>query len=145
MLEMINQKLELLLFKCGFAVSSVRRLVRDQVYVTAVICFIALIMYAFTPWPLHFAAGTLLLAGNLFLSARFGQRILFFRQSKLAAVINLLARFYIRLACTAVIAYILIVRMGVSGLAMLAGAVVLAGSILFLAWIQFAGRKVKEV
>lgn len=145
MIERINQKLERTLFNCGFTVPGVRRIVRDQSYVVALICVLALPLSLLSLWPVHFAIGALLLAVNLFMSARFGHKVLQIKQSKSSAVVGLLLRFYIRLTCTAVIAYILIVHMGVSGLAILAGAVTLATATLLLAWIQFAGRKAKEV
>ena len=140
----IHQKIERVLYKLGYTVPSVRRLVRSELYLTAAVCVAAILLFYFSDRPLHFAAGALLVAFNVFGMARFVQNAVHI-ENRRRAVVALLIRFNARLLVTGVLAYALIVWAQVSPIWLLAGITTLVLSVLVFGGAQVISFKLKEV
>lgn len=140
----IHQKTERALYRLGFTVPGVRRLVRNELYFTAAVCAAAVLLFYFSDRPLHFAAGALLVAFNVFGMARFAQTAVYIKDRR-RAIVALLFRFNVRLLLTGVLAYALIVWAQVSALWLLAGITTLVLSVLVFGGAQVISFKLKEV
>jgi hypothetical protein len=139
----IHHKTEAGLFRRGFKVPEVRKIVRNQIYLLGVTLIVAAAFGWIEPIFFHFAAGVILITYNFYSLAKFVQQIVFFSSSR-RAVVELLIRFYGRLLLTGAVLFALIVWAGVSVPALLAGLSTVIMTILFWGASQMLGHKAKE-
>lgn len=139
----IHHKTEAGLFRRGFKVPEVRKIVRNQIYIMSLSLIIAAAFGWVEPIFFHFAAGALLITYNFYSLAKFIQQIVFFSGGR-KAVFELLIRFYGRLLFTGAALFALIVWAGVSVPALMAGLSTVIMTILFWGVTQMMGHKAKE-
>jgi hypothetical protein len=130
----LDQKIEAWLYRRGFVIQGVRRLVKCQLYVSLMSSVGALILAP--SWGGGFAAGALLMTLNFIFLARVIQELVYVRRG---AVTALLFGFYLRLFMTGAALYLLIVWIGVSAVALLAGLTTVVVTILM--WSVFIRGK----
>jgi hypothetical protein len=130
----LDQKIEAWLYRRGFVIQEVRRLVKCQLYVSLMSSVGALILAP--SWGGGFAAGALLMTLNFIFLARVIQELVYVRRG---AVTALLFGFYLRLFMTGAALYLLIVWVGVSAVALLAGLTTVVVTILM--WSVFIRGK----
>jgi hypothetical protein len=130
----LDQKIEAWLYRRGFVIQGVRGLVKCQLYVSLMSSVGALILAP--SWGGGFAAGALLMTLNFIFLARVIQELVYVRRG---AVTALLFGFYLRLFMTGAALYLLIVWVGVSAVALLAGLTTVVVTILM--WSVFIRGK----
>lgn len=131
------------MFRRGFKIPEVRRIVRNQLYILCVSLIVAAALGWVAPVFFHFAAGVLLITFNFYTLAKCIQQIVYFTSSR-RAIFELLVRFYGKLLLTGAALFALIVWGGVSVPALLAGLSTVIMTILFWGASQMLGHKAKE-
>jgi hypothetical protein len=112
------QKIEVGLFRRGFVLPEARRLVRNQILLSAGCTAVACLVTGFTNPGLSFAAGAFIMTVNFWWLVKAAQELVRVRQG---AVFTLLTLFYGRLALTAVAIAGLVAWGGASVYGLLAG------------------------
>ena len=104
----------------GFTSPESRRIIADQILLTAAACALGLIAFPLTAWPLAFGLGTLIATVNLWQIARFAHWSVGRKFSGTLAFIGFGAYLF-RFAGTGVILYLLLVRAAMPLLPLVAG------------------------
>lgn len=107
-----------MLYRCGFAVTDARRLMRNQMLLSAGLSAVACLVTGFANFGLSFAAGALIISLNFWWLVKAAQELV---QVKQGAMFTLLTLFYGRLALTAVAIAGLVAWAGASVSGLLAG------------------------
>lgn len=129
--------IERLLYRWGYFVPEVRRMVAAQM----VIALLAVGLLPFGSWGIGFCAGVVLATINFLALAKVIQELVFVRRGAVAA---LLMGFYVRLLLTAAALYVLIVSWQVSVVMLLAGVSTVVLNILLWGIVHCVGRTSKE-
>lgn len=107
-----------MLYRRGFAVTEARRLMRNQMLLSAGLSALACLVTGFANWGLSFTAGAAVISLNFWWLAKAAQELV---QVKQGAMFTLLTLFYGRLALTAVAIAGLVAWAGASVYGLLAG------------------------
>lgn len=136
-MKKLNRKIEKYLYKKNFKVEGVRKLVRNQIYLT----FLGIVgILPFPEWRLDFSIGALLGLFNFYFLAKLIQELVFLKKGAITA---LLFQFYLRLFLTGLVLFWAIVYLKVDIIALLVGlSIVLINIILF--GLILVGEKFKE-
>jgi hypothetical protein len=141
MLKKINTMIEGFLYRRGFKLHDVRRIVGNQLVYSTVSTLVALLATGFGTWGIAYAAGALLISFNFYLVAKAAQEAVW---SQGGGVTALLFWFYLRLGASGIILYGLIVWARMPIAALLAGLSTVLITALYWGVTRFAGQKVKE-
>ncbi|KUJ95898.1 MAG: ATP synthase I [Desulfonauticus sp. 38_4375] len=134
----VNKKVEKFLYQRNFKVEGVRKLVRNQIYLS--LGGIVLTLPFFSSWWLEFSIGSLLGLFNFYFLAKLIQELVYIKRGAVAA---LLFQFYLRLFITGIVLFITIVYLKADIIALLGGlSIVLLNVILF--GLILVGEKFKE-
>jgi len=107
-----------MLYRRGFAVTDARRLMRNQLLLSAGGSAVACLLTGFANWGLSFTAGALIISINFWWLAKAAQELVKVKQG---AMFTLLTLFYGRLVLTAVAIAGLVAWAGASVFGLLAG------------------------
>lgn len=118
MVQGLVQKVDAMLYRRGFAVADARRLMRNQLLLTAGASAAACLVTGFANWGLSFAAGAMVITLNFWWLSKAAQELV---QVKQGATFTLLTLFYGRLALTAAAIAGLVAWAGASVSGLLAG------------------------
>lgn len=143
MLRKIRDAIEKQLRKRGFTSPESRRILVDQIVLTAVACGVGLIALPLTDWLLAFGIGALLATINLWQIARFAHWSVTRQFSGKLALIGFGA-FLFRFAGTGFVLYLLLVRADMPLIPVVAG---LSSLVFWLSVMRFsrdAGHSCKE-
>ncbi|WP_243544364.1 ATP synthase subunit I [Pseudodesulfovibrio tunisiensis] len=80
MMRKLNQMVERLLVRSGFAHPEVRVIVRNQIYVSLGTSLAIMLVLACSPWALAYAAGAVLATVNFWALARIAQQLVYVRK-----------------------------------------------------------------
>ncbi|MFO7728563.1 MAG: ATP synthase subunit I [Desulfonatronovibrio sp.] len=139
MLDRINQRTESFLHGRGLTLSSVRVLVRNQIYLSILGSIIAAAFFS-SPVLTGFITGAALGSVNFYFLAKLIQELVYIKKG---AVTPLLFSFYIRLGLTALVLYLCIVYWNANIFSLLIGlSIVLLNVLIFGA--TLVGQKLKE-
>ncbi len=144
MLRTMNTKIEGYLYRRGFKLHEVRRIVGNQLLYCGVSALIALLVSlagGFGAWGVAYAAGAGLITFNFYLVAKAAQEAVWVQGGGVTA---LLFWFYLRLGASGLILYGLIVWAHLPITALLAGLSTVLITALYWGVTRFAGQKVKE-
>jgi len=129
MLKTLVQRIDAMLFRRGFALADARRLMRNQILLSAGCTVAAVLGTGFSNWGLSFAAGALIIGFNFWWLSKAAQELVRVRHG---AMFTLLTLFYGRLALTAVAIAGLVAWAGASVYGLLAGlSTVLANAVVW--------------
>lgn len=129
--------IESMLYRWGYFVPEVRRMVALQLAVAAA----ALVLLPLGGWGRDFCIGAVLGTLNFLALARFIQELVFLRRG---AVLSLLVGFYARLILTAVALYVVLILWHASVAMVLMGLATVIVNILLWGIVHFLGRTSKE-
>ncbi|HCF06022.1 MAG TPA: hypothetical protein DEU72_07310 [Desulfomicrobiaceae bacterium] len=129
--------IESMLYRWGYFVPEVRRMVALQLAVAVV----ALMLLPLGGWGRDFCIGAVLGTLNFLALARFIQELVFLRRG---AVLSLLVGFYARLILTAVALYVVLILWHASVAMVLMGLATVIVNILLWGIVHFLGRTSKE-
>lgn len=118
MLAVLVQRIDAMLYRRGFAVTDARRLMRNQLLLSAGGSAVACVLTGFANWGLSFTAGALIISINFWWLSKAAQELV---QVKQGAMFTLLTLFYGRLVLTAVAIAGLVAWAGASVFGLLAG------------------------
>jgi len=118
MLTALVQRIDAMLYRRGFAVTDARRLMRNQLLLSAGGSAVACLLTGFANWGLSFTAGALIISINFWWLAKAAQELVKVKQG---AMFTLLTLFYGRLVLTAVAIAGLVAWAGASVFGLLAG------------------------
>lgn len=118
MLTGLVQRIDAMLYRRGFAVTEARRLMRNQMLLSAGLSALMCLVTGFANFGLSFAAGAAVISLNFWWLAKAAQELV---QVKQGAMFTLLTLFYGRLALTAVAIAGLVAWAGASVYGLLAG------------------------
>jgi ATP synthase I chain. len=118
MLAVLVQKIDAVLYRRGFALGDARRLMRNQILLTAFGSAAALLLTGFSNWSWSFCAGAVIMSINFWWLAKAAQELV---RVKHGAMLTLLTLFYGRLLLTGAAIALLVVWLGASAFGLLAG------------------------
>ncbi|MGE4299720.1 MAG: ATP synthase subunit I [Desulfovibrionaceae bacterium] len=129
------------LYRRGFTVPGVRRLVTNQLHLCLASCIVAAAACWFARATLDFAMGAVIVTANFYGMAKFVHEAVYMKKG---AVLSLLLLFYGRLLLTGIVLYVLIVWVKVSVAALVAGLSTALVTILIWGGRRVVGHKAKE-
>ena len=139
-IQKVLHKADKFLYKRGFHISEVRRLLMSQ-FLVAIVCSLFFLLFFRGSWAVHFVAAAMLATVNFYILAQVIQKLVFVRTK---AVLSLLLSFYARLAGLGIALYAMLIWAQFSLVAVLGGLSTILVSIMLWGAIFYIEQKEKE-
>ncbi len=119
-MKRLHYTIEKFLYRKGFASPLVRHMLTTHILLTGVAASLGVLLCWLTLWPLLFTVGAFIAGYNLWHTSRFVQGTLL-RKYTPGAQLKLFFTFTLRLMCTGIILFVLIVQLGQPVVPLIAG------------------------
>ena len=119
-MQKIRLKIEAFLYKKGFASAIIRHLLCTQILIICLALISGVALLPFTTWALAFALGAIICTANFWFLARFAEANVRHQFSRALAIKSFLG-FTLRLVVTAVVLFVLIVKLQIALIPLIAG------------------------